>query len=389
MDVEQLLRDLNREHWSPKLQRVYFAENTAVYLAGRDAQATLSADGRKWHKPIMSHVIDGEYTPGTDIDDTELKAEDESLEVDTFRYGSAYIDRVSAKQNFYSAVNFAANSMQKTLNNRIEQKFLSEVDNAAHTIDAGVASTTNIIDVFGQAHTNLDTNDVPMTDRVAVVGPHIIDILRKTKANRETPLGDTVLENGIVGPWKGWTVVQNNNLPYSAELKIATQPTNNDTVTIAGVTFTFKTTLGTDAGNVLIGASAAAARANLKAAIEGGSGAGTDYVEVSAKDRFTLLKRDVKITSDEDMVLTGFGDIVVSETLTASDDEFSKQEQKAWFGMRGATDLVVQLPPSPEFTPVEKRFGVRAKALSGYGAKTFQDGAIALNKVVFDASQWV
>ena len=389
MNVEQLLRDLNREHWSPRLQRVYFAENTAVYLAGRDAQSTLSADGRKWHKPIMSHVVDGVYTPGSDIDDTELKAEDESLEVDTFRYGSAYIDRISAKQNFYSAVNFAANSMQKTLNNRIEQKFLSEVDNAAHTIAAGIADTTNIVDVFGKAHTNLDSADVPMVDRVAVVGPHTIEILRKVKADRETQLGDTVLENGIIGPWKGWTVVQNNNLPYSAELKIATQPTNDDTVTIAGVKFTFKTTLGTDAGNVLIGANAAAARANLKAAIEGGSGAGTTYIAPKANDLFTLLKRGITITSDKSMVIKGFGDIVVSETLTAAADVFSKQEQKAWFGMRGATDLVVQLPPSPEFTPVEKRFGVRAKALAGYGAKTFADGAMALNKVTFDASQWV
>ena len=89
------------------------------------------------------------------------------------------------------------------------------------------------------------------------------------------------------------------------------------------------------------------------------------------------------------MALAGFGDIVVKETLTATADIWSGQEQLSWFGVRGATDLVVQLPPAPEFTPVEKRFGVRAKALTGYGAKTFDDGAIALNKVVIDASQWV
>jgi len=389
MDTEQLLRDLNREHWSPRLQKVYFVENSAVYLAGKDAKSTLSADGRKFHKPIMSHVVDGVYTPGTDIDDTELKAEDQLLEVDTFRYGSAYIDKVSAKQNFYSAVNFAAQSIQRTLNNRIEQAFLSKVTGAAHTIDAGVITDSNAVDLFGQAHTNLDSEDIPMMDRVAVVGPHTVEILRKVKANRETQLGDQVLANGIIGPWKGWTVVQNNNLPYSASLKIATQPTNNDTVTVAGVTFTFKTTLGTDAGNVLIGADAAAARANLKAAIEGGSGAGTTYIAPKASDAFKLLKRGITITSDEDMALAGFGDIVVKETLTATADIWSGQEQLSWFGVRGATDLVVQLPPAPEFTPVEKRFGVRAKSLTGYGAKTFDDGAIALNKVVIDASQWV
>jgi hypothetical protein len=151
--------------------------------------------------------------------------------------------------------------------------------------------------VFEAADTKLGAADVPSGERVGVFGPHAISAMRKLKSQRETPLGDTVLANGIIGPWNGWTIIQNNNLPWSAMLTIATQPTDGDTVTIAGVVFTFKTTLGSTAGQVLIGGSASAARTNLKSAIEGGGTAGTDYVELDTEDQFILReKRHVRAT---------------------------------------------------------------------------------------------
>ena len=55
--------------------------------------------------------------------------------------------------------------------------------------------------------------------------------------------------------------------PMLYSLPFTVQPTDGDTVTINGVTFTFKTTLGATAGNVLIGGSATNARANLAALI--------------------------------------------------------------------------------------------------------------------------
>mgnify|MGYP006186134139 CR=1 FL=1 len=126
---------------------------------------------------------------------------------------------------------------------------------------------TNATDVFTAADTKLNVYDVPMADRVAVIGAHTLGVLRRMKALRETQNGDTVLANGVVGPLLGWTLVHNNNLPYTAVLGLATNPTDGDTITIAGVTYTFKATLGTDPGAIHIASTVDLTRANLAEAI--------------------------------------------------------------------------------------------------------------------------
>lgn len=81
-------------------------------------------------------------------------------------------------------------------------------------------------------------------------------------------------------------------------LTLSGQPLNTETVVIGGKTYTFQTTLTDVDGNVLIGATVAASIANLAAAIELGSGAGTTYaasmtrnpaVEVYSNDATTLV----------------------------------------------------------------------------------------------------
>ena len=389
---------LNKEYWSMELQNTLFVENTAVFLAGTDAASVLAVDGRKYHKPIMSHASTGTYTPGSDIEDKDYVSTDEELEVDTFKYGSMYLDDTEKKQSGYAISGRIANDIQKQLNNLSEQAFLNRVkDDAGHTVDAGNVGgasgsplellASNASQVFTASHTKLDVVDASRIGRVAVVGPHTVGVLRETKSGRETGLGDLVLANGVIGPWQGWTIVQNNNLPWTATLTIAATPTDGDTVIVAGVTFTFKDTLGSTAGQVHINSSAANARANLLLALTGGS-TGSEYIQISGENRFILNKRAIAGTSAEAMALTGNGDIVVSETFNSGSNLFSAQVHHSWFGLRGATDLAIQMPTMLESTRVEKRFGDRIKGLEGWGVKTFADGARALIDVQINASAW-
>lgn len=381
--------DIKQEFWGD-LQADLFTANTAVYLANQSLENLIRKDGRKAHRPILSHPQVGTYTPHSDISFDEKTASKQTLEVDTFEYAAEDIDITEKNQTPYDLVSHSLSSIRNGLMNSVEQKFLGEITNAFHSISGAPVDvqSTNILDIIAEADGKLGAFDAPRETalKAAVFGPRTVAKLRRAKADRESRLGDSTLENGVVGPWMGWTVVENNNLPWSANLKIATQPTDGDTVTISGVTFTFKTTLGTTAGNVLIGADAAAARANLEKAVEGLTGAGTNYVELGIRDRFLLRrKRNVTCTTAETMAFAGFGDISVSETLTAAADIWSDQKQQSVFMIRGAIDMVLQFMDL-KVGDKEKGFAELPKGIIGVGTEMFDDGKVLAVKLEQDAS---
>lgn len=383
------LTAINQEFWGD-LQADLYVKNSAVYLANRSGENLINKEGKILHRPIMSMPSVGTYTPYTDIDFSQKSAEDQTLTVDTYKYAADEIDDTDAAQTPYSLPQHSSESIRRGLMNQVEQEFTSEFANARHSISGSpvTVSSTNVVDIFAESDGILGSFDAPIDTamRAAVLGPKTIAKLRASKAVRESGLGDRVLENGLIGPFLGYNVVMNNNLPWSATLSIGTQPTDGDTVVISGVTFTFKTTLGSTAGNVLIGADAAAARANLAAAVNGTSGAGTTYVELSNENKYLLReKRGLAATSAASMAFTGFGDISVSETLTASADVWSAQRQTSIFMVRGAIDLVLQLKEL-EIIRKEKGFADLVKGMIGVGTKTFNDGATLMVKMTQDAS---
>lgn len=383
--------DARKEFWGD-LQADLYVQNTAVYLANQRLENLISEDGYKAHRPILTHPDVGTYTPHSDISFDTKTASKQTLTVSTFEYAAEDIDVTEQKQTPYNLVDHSLMSIRQGLLNRVEQVYMSQFANADHTISGGTqeVSTSNIMDIVEEAEGILGSYDAPYETamRAMVFGPKTVSKLRRARGERETALGDAVSQNGVIGPWNGWTVVQNNNIPWSATLTIATQPTDGDTVVINGVTFTFKTTLGTTAGQVLIGASAATARANLKSAVEGGGTVGTDYIALAAKDAFMLRrKRHIRCASAEGMLFTGYGDISVSETLTAAADVWSLQVSTPIFMVRGAIDLVVQFMDLV-VTKKEKGFADLTKGIIGVGAQTFDDGATWMVKLSQDASNF-
>ena len=398
-----MLNDLKLEFWGD-MQKTFWVENSAVaILSNEQLKGLISTDGRKAHRPIISLPHSGTYTPYRDISFNRKSSSKQTLEVDTFIYAADEVDITDKNQTRYPLTEGLAQDQMRTLNNKVEQILLGNINGAFHTIEGAgnsalVVDTTSIFDVFESAETKLASIDAPQGNRVAIFGPHLVATIRRTKADRETPLGDSVLVNGVVGPWGGYTIIQNNNLPYTASLHMATKPTATNTVTIAGVVFEFVdliTNAASSTSNIVVlsGAGVANSRANLKSAVEGdATSKGTTWKEatgsVSAYNRFVLNeKRGLAITSAEDMVLTGYGDIVVSETLANAADVWSGQEQTAIMGVAGMIDLVVQFQDI-EVTKKEKGFADLVKSLIGVGSKMFNDGARCAVKVRVDASKW-
>jgi hypothetical protein len=389
------------------MQEVLFVENTALYLANRRLENVLGGEGDTAKRVILTHPSTGTYSPGTDINDKDLTGSNESLTVTTWNYASVYVDDTDIQQNLLNAGSVAGQSMQRQHNNRIEQAVLTEVTNSQWSLDAAAVNgasgsniavnTDNAHQIFTAANTKLNNTDAPMAGRCAVIGGHILEQLQLTNAGRLTNLGDNVLANGVVGPLFNWQIVYNNNLPYSATLTLSVQPTDGDTVTIAGVLFTFKSTLGTTAGNVHICSDATHTRATFAAALNApdttvASATDAGFVKVAVEDAFLLMEKRALVATDDlstKITIAAYGDVTVASSFTSATNAWSAQRQDALFMVRGAIDLVVQIPTKVEVTRIEKRFGERVKSLAGFGKKTYADGARKMVRVKIDASTWV
>lgn len=192
---------------------------------------------------------------------------------------------------------------------------------------------------------------------------------------------NALFQNGYVNEQvAGAKVYVSENLTGEAVLGMATEPTANDTVTIGGVTFTFVAS-PTNPGDVDLGGAADTTRANLAAAINGGAGAGTAYIEVSAANRI-ILSKTLRLTATNDntantltVVGKGSGRLVVSETLTAGGDSWTSNFIHCYFGKEGAIDVVVQKDVKADMRPEPKQPTTNIISRVLYGVKTFNDGS--------------
>ncbi len=201
-------------------------------------------------------------------------------------------------------------------------------------------------------------------------------------------LAGYVFKNGYTGVVNNAEMYISENLTGEAVLAMATAPTDGDTVTINGVAFTFKTTLGSTAGNVLIGGSADAARANLAALINTPGTTTTEGVALSAANQ--IIVSNLVATNDNSantmaVVGTGSGRLIVAETFTDGTDAWSKNFLHCYYGKKGAIDLVIQDMKEVDMRPTADRRGTNVFSSYLAGVKTFADGAKQFLDVLINA----
>lgn len=203
---------------------------------------------------------------------------------------------------------------------------------------------------------------------------------------------NALFQNGYVNEQvAGAKVYVSENLTGEAVLDSAQTPTDGDTVTIGGVTFAFRTTLGSTAGAVLISGSADAARANLVALINAPTTTTTYGVALSTADA-NIISKTLRLTATNDntantatIVGKGSGRLVLGGTLTNTNNTWSKNFIHAYFGKEGAIDVVVQKDVKADMRPEPKQPTTNIISRVLYGVKTFNDGKQKFLDVLIDA----
>jgi len=389
-----------KAYWSRRMQRKMNKIDVFRAIASFEEEAQLKK-GDRVHRPYRSELTPQDYTRGTAFSVQDIETTDEYLVVDQAKVIPFYVDDLDELQSSYKDTNEFADDCAVKLGNLIDAAVLAEVLNADSVVDEaafggtvgnGITATSgNIQKIFSTADKKLNRLNIPNEGRFATISPDLKQVLLDYLAGKESQMGDEVGLNGKIGRYYNFDVRLSNNLTWTGVLALATQPTANDTVVINGVTFTFVSSIGTAAGNVLIGADAAAAATNLTAAINKSAGAGTTYVEPAAADRKLLYNFSaVKGTNIVTVTAKGASYVTVSETLTAAADIWTaaKQIQHNVFGRKGATDVVVQKYPNLEIKDVQDKIGKNMVPWTLYGLKTFAEGKKQLVDVKIRTDQF-
>lgn len=368
----------------------YKLYKSAVFknLASFDRKEALSY-GEAIDRPYRADLVAEDYTKGgmssTDVQD--LTSTSNKILIDQADTIWFKVDDIDKKQNIADLMMENAEESGIRLALRADAKFLYEVKNQVNGLDDGdvggtsgngiALSVNNVDDVMSYVNQKMDEANVPQGERALVISPFMRRVLDVRNAQRASGLGDKTMEYGSIGQIFGIKLYQSNQLTCSARWTPIDNPSDEATISIQGITFTFQSVIGAVAGNILQTTSLAVTLDNLVALINaGGVGDGVNYVSLSkANQRAVQMWLAVDGTTYMDIYVKGANSL----TLTTSEalDLWSRHYQHN-FAMRPkkSVDMVMQLNPKAEKQRgvVNGFMGDYFQLLQLYGVKSFYQG---------------
>ena len=348
-------------------------------------------DGRIVDRPYRADIAVENYTKGTALTAQDLTATSDTLTVSVIKAALLYVDDVDKIQNKYSAANLWADEAMKRLEIALDGRYLAEVFTSNNNVDSGdlggtagegiTLTTANLPQIFAEINEELDLDNVPLGERFFNISPQFKNVLWQYIQSKESMLGDKTGEHGNIGQFAGLKLYLTNNSAASARWTPANNPSDADTITIEGITFTFKTTIGTTAGNILIAGSTALTIDNLVALIDGGgttSDSGVSNVSVSDANKRVVQEWD-GVDGTTYFEVRGFGENFLTVSGSDATDVWNApyKIQHLLAGRVGAISVVVQSEPKVEMdkTVSAGKLGMNIIPYTLAGFKTFNQGA--------------
>lgn len=310
-------------------------------------------------------VNDGAVSSATyTIADSNVDAD--SMQVNRRADVSEHVNSYDWKSVGFGLINDRGDNFGKTISQTIDRHVLSNVvGNGGFALGDGgtdgsttawTSSNSVIDDIVNSVIEQVEIADGHGERKFMVVSPYEANDLRGFMQNNGFNTADNAIERGIpfVGTtFSGVDIYQTNNLKNEVVLGLATNPTDGDTITINGVTITFKATLGSEAGTVHIASKVDNTRANLADFLNGttfpgdtdeASGADAGYNALSTADQYKLARLGLTASDsagDDELTITAKGTLVVSETLTDGTDGWTSVKRYLVGGNYGSAFLAL------------------------------------------------
>jgi len=236
--------------------------------------------------------------------------------------------------------------------------FLGEVSKAGVTVDEGdvggsagtaiaIGATYTAKKVLSQAKAKVANSAGEYADMSLVATPDVLADFETEGASSGFNYADAVMKNGFLGmDMLGVGFYVSNQVTHQIVATWSGLPTAGDTITIKGQPFTFVAAIGTAAGNVLIGGTAAATMTALTTLINAPSVTTVTGVAVGAADSdevANLVQLSAVDTSATKQTFNSkFGKIAYTDA--ADNVAFGTQEAHCYLGASGLIELANPIP---------------------------------------------
>lgn len=190
-------------------------------------------------------------------------------------------------------------------------------------------------------------------------------------------LAGATFQNGYSGDVSNAQMYISENLTGEALFTGSGVFTGGETVTINGVVFTAVATIGATPGNFLIGANLAASLTNLAGLINAPGTTSSTQVALATADQL-IITDDLKLTATPTattLALVGIGSGRLFLAETGANFALTYSYIHAYFGKKGAIDLVIQDMKEVDMRKTSDRRGTNVFSSYLAGIHTFADGA--------------
>lgn len=406
------------EYFQPAYQEIF--QKVAVAkesVASMRFDANIKRKGDTVHRRILD--IDGVKV--RDISDPyadrTIDSLDDSDETLTINYNKSANFQLSSKDILQASdvnpASYAGAKLATKVSLAVDADILYETVNATYDFDTGdlttlestgtpiTLSTTTVPQMAHRLFAKLAyRNQQDNMNLCFVADWYTVSSIAQYLGGKETEYSLSAFENGIVKDrmFGGAQIYCSEKLTSTAVLALATNPTDQDTIVINGVTITFVATLSatTGAGEVHIASTVDITRANLVEFLNDPTQSEAEATDTGYSSLSTAQQElwdnmgSISAVNDNTAntaTLTGRGTgrLVLSETLTAGGDSWSLNYIHAYYGKKGAIDVVMQenVDVWTREEPKKRVTNYFVEAL--YGVKTFADGKKKFLDVLINA----
>lgn len=348
------LTDVVKLHYAEATQENLEKTLTAMDLAGMID----IPNGTTKNLPYVQMRATSNYTKYTNQTIQDVTTGNDTIVINTTPMVTFAMDVIDEGDDYIDVKPEVIQDASYQIKKRIDGDFFAQVSNAKWKYDANgfgrntgtlspitltTGASQNISTVFGKAKAGLTNNGANGSKLALCIDDFIsADLTTLGMETNVSGVADVSYTRGFQGRFGGMDAYSVSMLSSSVVFDLATQPTDGDTVTIQGVTFTFKTTLGSTAGNVLIGASADAASINLVALLNAPGTTTAQGVALSSDDQAILEAISAVDGTNLLTISSKNGALMASTSMTNASNDLQAQVVNACIMEKGSIKMAIR-----------------------------------------------